>query len=527
LADITTAVLVLAGWLLLARVVRAPSLARTICAGVLCGLAAGLKLTNAMHAIAGVSVLMFLPASLRDRIRHGIAYGIALGLSVFVVLAPWSYRLQERFGNPLFPLFNSVFKSPEMITQGARTMRFIPETAGEFLWRPFAMIDPVTMVHVEMSAPDPRYALLLIVTGIFFCIRPWVRRSTPASRDDAHAARVLAAIGLGLALDWTFWLASSGNSRYFLPMSSVAAVVLVALLYRVLGTRTKARAYIIAGILGAQCVQLWMAADYRWNGTAWDDHWINVQVPQRLRSDRNLFLSIGAQSNSFVAPYLAADSGLINISGLYILGPDGANGARIAALIKRYAPNLRMLIPGQRIYAAGEHRAPTRVQIDEALAPFSLRVDEGDCATIAVRGLPPPLEFVPAGSKPPAPQPRDTSYLLSCAVVPDDTDHSAQIPLHRSADLALDHLEDACPALFQPRRLRTEYIGDGGLRHYVATDLNAWVSHGSVKFRQPSVGGDIVFLGSESEWVKAPLELRCGRRNGRYFAILPSPPATP
>jgi hypothetical protein len=530
LADITTAVLVLAGWLFLARTVRAPSLGRTICAGLLCGLAAGLKLTNAVHAIAGIGVLMLLPTSLWERVRHGIAYGVALGISVFVVLAPWSCRLQGRFGNPLFPLMNSVFKSPEMTTQGARTMRFIPETAGEFLWRPFAMIDPVTMVHVEMSAPDPRYALLLIVTGIYFCRWLWVRRLAPASHpdacDDAHPARVLAAIGFGLALDWVLWLDGSGNSRYFLPMSSVAGVVLVALLYRLLA-RAKARNYLIACILGTQCVQLWMAADYRWNGTAWDDHWINVQVPQRLRSERNLFFSIGAQSNSFVAPYLAADSGLINISGLYILGPDGANGARIAALIKRYAPNLRMLIPGERIYAAGEHRAPTRVQIDEALAPFSLRVDEGDCATISVRGLPPPLEFVPAGSKSPAPRPHDTSYLLSCAVVRDDTDHSAQIPLHRSADLALDHLEDACPALFQPRRLRTEYIGDGGLRHYVATDLNAWVSHGSVKFRQPSVGGDIVFLGSESDWVRAPLELRCGRRNGRYFAILPSPPPTP
>ena len=93
-----------------------------------------------------------------------------------------------------------------------------------------------------------------------------------------------------------------------------------------------------------------------------------------------------------------------------------------------------------------------------------------------------------ATSLPAVPQPRDTTYLLSCRVVQDKSDHSAQMPMRRNADLALDHLEDACPALFQPRRPRTEYSADGGLRRYIGTDLTAWVSHGSVKFLQPFGG---------------------------------------
>ena len=60
-ADITTGELVLAGWLLLALAVRAPSTARVICAGLLCGMATGLKLTNAVHAISGFILLIMLP----------------------------------------------------------------------------------------------------------------------------------------------------------------------------------------------------------------------------------------------------------------------------------------------------------------------------------------------------------------------------------------------------------------------------------------------------------------------------------
>jgi hypothetical protein len=525
-ADITTGELVLAGWLLLALAVRAPSTARVIGAGLLCGIATGFKLTNALHAICGFVILIMLPLTLKKRIRQGLAYGVSLGVGFLIIAAPWSYRLEQRFGNPLFPLMNSVFRSPEFTTESSRAFRFIPETVIEALWRPFAMLDPVSMVHEELRAPDPRYAVLLITIGALLSRWLWKRRaassSQPAASADKVSTRTLAAIGCALAVDWLVWLSGSGNSRYFLPISSVAAVVIVALLFRSFATQPKVRNYVLAGILGLQGVQLWMGADYRWNQAPWDDHWINIAVPAKLASEPNLYLTMGAQTNSFVAPYLAPGAGLINFSGLYTLGPDGANGARIAMLINRYAPNVRILIRGERLYRNDERRTPNRVQVDDALQPFSLRVEDSNCETIAVRGLPPDLEMTIATSEPATPQSRDTTYLVSCHVVPVKTDYSAQMPARRDADLALDHLEDACPALFQPRRPRTEYSGDGGLRRYGGTDLNVWVSHGSVKFLQPSVGGDVVYLGSEKDWSKAPMQVQCGRRNGRYFASLPA-----
>jgi len=49
---------------------------------------------------------------------------------------------------------NNVFRSPDFTTGPLRHLRFIPATLLEALWRPFAMIDPVTMVHDELRAPD-------------------------------------------------------------------------------------------------------------------------------------------------------------------------------------------------------------------------------------------------------------------------------------------------------------------------------------------------------------------------------------
>jgi Glycosyltransferase family 87 len=523
-ADITTGELVLGGWLLLALAVRTPSMTRVVCAGLLLGTATGFKLTNAIHAISALALVIMLPLAVWRRVRHGLAYGISLGLGFMIVAAPWSYRLEKMFGNPFFPLLNNVFRSPDFTAEPLRHFRFIPATLAEALWRPFAMIDPVTMVHEEFRAPDPRYAVLLVLTGAFFCRWLWQRRmpssAQPGSSAGAGSARILTAISCGLAVDWALWLSGSGNSRYFLPMASVTAVVIIALLFRLFATTSKARNYIIAGILAVQGVQLWMGADFRWNAVPWDEHWFRIVVPAKLASDPNLFLTMGVQTNSFVAPYLARDAGLINFSGVYTLSPEGATGARIGALLKKYAPNIRMLIRGERLYRSDELHSPKSAQVDDALGPFGLRVDQSDCATITVEGLPPDLDFTIASSKPVVPQSRDTTYLVSCRVIEDNTDYSALLSARRDADLALDRLEDGCPALFQPRRPRTEYSGSDGLRRYLNTDLTAWVSHGTVKFKQPSIGGETVYLGSENDWVKAPLQLKCGRRSGRYFATL-------
>jgi hypothetical protein len=141
-----------------------------------------------------------------------------------------------------------------------------------------------------------------------------------------------------------------------------------------------------------------------------------------------------------------------------------------------------------------------------------------DCATITVHGLPPELEIRYQTSLPPEPQNRDTTYMATCRVVPDTTDRSALIARQRAVNLVFDRLEDACPQLFQPRRLVTVHFGDVWRRLYGGTDIVAWVSYGRVKFSDQIRPNGTIDVGSESDWAKAPLRLDCGKRKGVYFA---------
>jgi hypothetical protein len=89
--------------------------------------------------------------------------------------------------------------------------------------------------------------------------------------------------------------------------------------------------------------------------------------------------------------------------------------------------------------------------------------------------------------------------------------------------LVFDRLEDACPQLFQPRRLVTVHYSDVWRRLYGATDIVAWISSGRVKFSDQIRPSGVVDVGSESDWAKAPLRLDCGRHDGVYFAHVLQP----
>jgi hypothetical protein len=513
LADVTTAVPVLAGWLLLAMAVRAPRAAYVAWAGLLLGAATALKLTNATHAMAAFVMLVMLPRPMAVLVRYVAGFAGALALGFVLVGGPWCYRLMREFGNPFFPLMNGVFRSPEFTVAPLHSYRFIPQDLGAALWRPFAMLDPVPMVHVELRAPDLRYAALVVLGAALLVRWLWRRRQqTQVARTPSTAAaqRVLTTLALLLVVDWVAYLCASGNSRYFLPMASVAAVLAVTLIMRLFAARPRVRNYVLCVILGAQAFQTCMGADHRWNPAPWGGPWFKVDMPPKLATQPYLYLTIGVQSNAFLAAFLARGSGLINFSGGYALGPRGVSGQRIEALIRKYDPSLRVLARG---------REPNRLLFDGALQRFALRVDMSDCQTIIEHDPPADIE-ASFGTATPQNPPTDVSYFVSCTVVHDVTGQAQFLAAERDADIALDRLEDACPQVFQPRRMQTEHFGSTWLRNYRNTEVAAWVDHGQVQFRSALGQGEAFHLGRESDWVLTPQPTVCGRRAGRYFANL-------
>lgn len=525
-ADVVTAEIVIAGWLLLVGAVRKPGAMRIACAALLLGCATALKMTNGLHAISAGLLVLFVPGNWRSRLRHATLFALAGIVGFCVVAAPWALRLEAHFGNPFFPLLNGIFRSPEFTTAPLIDYRFIPISLFDALLRPFAMIAPRGMIHVEWAAPDLRYALVLLAAALSLLAWAWRRfhrAGLSAEREDDGATRALVALGMAFLLDWSLWVTGSGNSRYFIPMACVAAVLAIVLIFRLCAQHPKARNYLLLAIFGVQFFQLHAGSQYPARTQFTDDPWFQVSVPQSLADQPSLYFTIGIQTNSFLAPYLAPGSALVNLVGSYTLGPDGANGRHIAALIRHYS-QMRIIVRDIRRDARRDIGLRETISANDALEPFGLQLDTGRCARFIVHGITQPPIRTADGPSPPnlSPAEMQTGYFISCGVVPATTRDPALSAGEGAANVALDHVEDACPALMQPRRPATYLLGDKAhgyiwVRMYSNTDLAVWVTRGWVHF-QRLTGGQEGFAGPESAWEKAPVQTVCGRGGpGGYF----------
>lgn len=529
-SDITTAELALAGWLLLVDVIWTPGVLRVIGAALLLGVATGLKPTNAVHAVSAAILLLFVPGGWVRRIRYGALYGLTLAAGFVLINLPWSIHLERHFGNPVFPLLNGLFRSPDYATGSMLDHRFIPATIGAALLRPFTMVLPIPWIHFEMPAPDLRYALLLVLALLMLSQWVWRRLHGTGPTDSimpSAANRTLGALGLAMLVDWSLWLPVSGNSRYFMPMACVAAVLCIALIFRLLSERPALRNGVLVAVFAVQFLQLYAGTEYRQYLPWHDGPWFTLSVPPQLESHPDLYFTIGGQTNSFIIPELPRESGFVNLSGQYELGSEGANGRRVAALIRRYAPHLRAVWSDPAAIEAARALPSFFDAANDALEPFGLTVDPTRCSMIVARGVDvifmvgtPVRHRMHAADGSP-----DTKHLMSCHVVRDPS-ALVQLPGQRTADAAFDHLEDACPALFQPRRPVDVLMGNARsgyffLRKYTGSAVHAWIAHGVIRFQKLAPGGREEDAGSETLWARRPPHVVCGWQGPGFLKILP------
>ncbi len=520
--DLNTALPVVGAWLLIARSLHRPRLAGVLAAGALMGVAAALKLTNAPFALAAGAALVLLPVNLPRKALALALFGLSAAAAFGALEFPWALRLYHQFGNPFFPLLNGIFRSPYFTTEPLHHLRFVPAAPIEYLARPFVMVDPRYMVYAETIVPDGRYALLLVL-ALAWCGRWLWQAARPAAtpvESGFFDARVVAGLALGFGIAWVLWLRSSGNGRYFMPMSCVAAVLLAVLVFR-LFRRLAWRNLLLLLFCGVQVLQIGMAAQLRWNSSPWGSGpWFQIELPAQLRSQPNLFLTEGAQSYSFVAPFVHPRSGFINFSGGYAIAPDDANGRRVQALVRQYWPNVRVLTEGRHLYRPEDLLEPTDRSINGPLARLGLRVDPSDCVSLAAHGVPPAAPVTVLGHEPTEPRDPETTYLISCAVAEDAAAQSEQQAGRARAQMILDRVELACPELFQPRGLAAEFQNGRWERLYLNTDIVLWISQGEVKFANPIKAQGVTVLGAESAWARAPLHLHCERTTERDIATV-------
>jgi Glycosyltransferase family 87 len=353
-SDILTALPILAGCVLILSADESHR-GRYVLAGLLIGAAVGLKLTNVVYALGAAAAVL---AAGRP-IKATLCLGIGGAIGAVVTGGAWSMMAWREMGNPIFPLFNAVFQSPELVPTNIMDWQFLPHGMLDALAYPFYWLVGDNRSS-EYPFRDARFAVatVLIVLGIG---RGLITRTDIFTRRDTQFL-------LFFVVSYASWLAVFSIQRYAIVLELLCAPLIVLLIARCMAgapgpaslraSSVRMNAVMLAVALA---IALWSQPG-DWFRRPWSNPY-NPVIPQQLQQPA-VYLLVD-KPIAYIAPRLPPQSRFYLLSDIALpITPDGTFHRRIRT-------GLRSPLPG----GAWKLRMRGKAVSEQLLERYGMRVD--------------------------------------------------------------------------------------------------------------------------------------------------------
>ena len=176
-------------------------------------------MTNVVYALGAAAAVLVAVRPLKATLCLGV--GGAVG--ALATGGAWGLMLWREMGNPIFPLFNAVFQSPELVPMNIMDWQFLPRGMLDALAYPFYWLVGDNRSS-EYPFRDARFAVatVLIVLGIG---RGLITRTDIFTRRDIQFL-------LFFAVSYAAWLALFSIQRYAIVLELLCAPLIVLLIAR-------------------------------------------------------------------------------------------------------------------------------------------------------------------------------------------------------------------------------------------------------------------------------------------------------
>ena len=336
-------------------------------AGFLVGCAVGVKLTYAVFAFGFLaSCLAF--GTVRARLRRMAIAGALAAAGFLACYGWWGWMLWSEYGNPFFPYFNEIFKSPWWEPIDFFDRNFGPRDWRQVLFFPWYFAQRSLLVS-EVAFRDWRLATLL-AAGILAWIVSRVRnlRENPNAPPPAPEpqARGWWLLGVFAFVSYVAWLKLYGIYRYLVPLELVSGALIVGcVLYVFQRGRIRVGVVIVLALLlvGTTRAGSWGRIPF---GTTYFD----VSAP--AIPPGSLVILGYRHPFAYAAPFFPGGVRFVSpVNNFLDIGQK--NGLAMAAdkAIREH--------PGPRYYLAYKERTPHDAR---TLAYFALSLDEGGCMVV-------------------------------------------------------------------------------------------------------------------------------------------------
>lgn len=301
-SEMIPASFLLAGVNLLLPQIDAKKHGRWFLAGILIGVAIGLKLTLAPFcAGAVVAVLVTAAGPWFLRCKQVVVLGVGVALAATAVAGPWWLILYHHYESPLFPFYNKWFRSPYYDAINLSDDRFRPRTLAQTLFYPFSWAVHAHTLVAEAPVRDPRIALSAL--GVAATVLRKIDRKTSF-------------FVIFVAVSYVLWEIAFSIYRYLAPLELLSGVAMLLPFRPLLTTeRRQGAAFIAFALLLFVLLRVTIYPD--WGHAAHSRRAVDVRMPNFPANSLVVMLDTApmAYLATFAPPstrFVGAHSNLIN-----------------------------------------------------------------------------------------------------------------------------------------------------------------------------------------------------------------------
>ncbi len=338
-------------------------------AGALLGVAVAIKLTNAFLIFGWVAAVVAVEKT--NAMRPLVLSGAAAVATYIPLGGVWNAHVYSLFRNPLFPLYNHIFKSDAYAHAPMLDERFKPKTFAAALeyFTKWTFGEPTT---TEVVFRDARFLLALLVLALAL---PRVIELVFAHREDRappifDRKRSLFVLVFTI-VSFVAWLAMFGIERYAILLEQLALIVILILLSLLCENR---RVFAQAALMSLALI-LATTQPPDWGRAPFTKDWYAVAAPAPLLQNETLFVMLSGEPTAYVIPYLPASDSFVRIEGNMPLDPAVGLGEVALARIRAHKGVIRTLAPADYSLEQSKQR----------LASFDLAIREEDCLFISTK----------------------------------------------------------------------------------------------------------------------------------------------
>lgn len=265
-------------------------------AGLLMGCAAGLKLTNSIYAVALCLACLTFQASWAARVRLAFLFGIGVLLGLWLSAGFWYMEMWNRFGNPLFPQFNSLFNNPLASSVWIADTRWLPKGWGEMLLWPFIFtLDPHRVG--EIPPQQIGWPILYLLFG-WWGYAGLRAKFGHGNQVELEGRSRFLLVFIGLA--YLIWMKLFSIYRYLVPLELLTPLAVWILLHRLLPEATARKAAIRVLLLATAVVLVGLQT---WARKSWSESSFRVSTPELAAPEKATILFAGGSPMGWMVPF--------------------------------------------------------------------------------------------------------------------------------------------------------------------------------------------------------------------------------